>query len=139
MNLRISMLLATGAILLLGSGSAASEQATHSPKAQKELSQALAGRVAGPPVDCIRDFRGDRRMKVIDDWTIIFRAGGVVYVQNPPGGCQNLNRPTSSLVTRMAGRDRLCSGEIHLVVDSTSGISRGSCAFGPFVPYRKVG
>jgi hypothetical protein len=139
MNLRISLLLATGAIALLGSGSSASEQPTHSPKAQKELSQALAGRVAGPPVDCIRDFRGDRRMKVIDDWTIIFRAGDVVYVQNPPGGCPNLGRPTSSLKTRMVGRDRLCTGDIHQVVDSTTGIFRGTCAFAPFVPYRKVG
>jgi len=139
MNLRISLLLATGAIALLGSASSASEQAARSPKAQKELSQALAGRVAGPPVDCIRDFRGDRRMKVIDDSTIIFRAGDVVYVQNPPGGCQSLNRPTSSLVTRMVGRDQLCTGDIHRVVDSTTGIARGSCAFGPFVPYRKVG
>jgi hypothetical protein len=137
MNLRISLLLATGAVALVGSASP--QQVTHNPKAQQEIAKALAGRVAGPPVDCIRDFRGDRRMTVVDDWTILFRAGDVVYVQNPPGGCSNLNHHTSSLVTRMAGRDRLCSGEIHRVVDSTTGISRGSCSFGPFVPYRKRG
>ena len=45
MNLRISLLFATGAAALLGTASA--EQSTRSPKAQQELAKALAGRVAG--------------------------------------------------------------------------------------------
>lgn len=139
MNLRTSLLLATGSIALLGSGSSASEQAAQSPKAQKELSQALAGRVAGQPVECINNFRGKSRMTVIDDQTILFRDSGVVYLQKPPGGCSNLDRGTTTLVTRLHGSEQLCAGDINQVVDQNSGIFRGSCAFGQFIPYRKVG
>jgi len=137
MNLHISLLLSTGAVALVGSASP--QQVTHSPKAQQELAKALAGRVAGAPVDCISNFRGRSRMTVIDDWTILFREGDVVYVQSPPGGCSQLGNPTSTLTTRLGSTQRLCAGDINQVVEPTSGIFRGSCAFGPFVPYRKGG
>ena len=135
MSLRISLLFATGAVALLGSASA--EQVTRSPTAQQELAKALAGRVAGEPMDCINDFRSQIRMKVIDDNTLIFGGGNVVYVQNPPGGCANISNKTNALTTRRSSTNQLCAGDINQVVQPSSGIFRGSCAFGPFVPYRK--
>ena len=135
MNLRISLLFATGAVALLGSASA--EQVTRSPKAQQELAKALAGRVAGKPMNCINDFRSQIRMTVIDDHTLLFRNHGVVYVQNPPGGCANISNKTNALTTRRSSTNQLCAGDINQVVQPSSGIFRGSCAFGPFVPYRK--
>ena len=137
MNLRISLLFATGAVALLGSASP--EQVMHSPKAQQQLAKALAGRVAGEPVSCINNFRGQTSMKVIDDWTILYGDGDVVYLQKPPGGCANLSNRTNTLTTRLGSSQQLCAGDINQVVQPSSGIFRGSCAFGPFVPYRKGG
>ena len=137
MNLRFPLLIATGAIALLGTASA--QQIPRSAKAQQELAKALAGRVAGAPVDCINDFRSQVRMTVIDDHTLLFRNHGVVYVQSPPGGCANISNKTNALTTRRRSTNQLCAGDISQVVQPSSGIFRGSCAFGPFVPYRKVG
>jgi len=139
MNLPISLLFATGAVALLGSASA--EQVTRSPKAQQQLDKALAGRVAGEPVNCINDFRSEVRMTVVDDHTLLFKGGGgdVVYVQNPPGGCANISNQTNALTTRRSSTNQLCAGDINQVVQPSSGIFRGSCAFGRFVPYRKAG
>jgi hypothetical protein len=137
MNLRFPLLIATGAVALLGAASA--EQVTRSPKAQQELAKALAGRVAQEPVNCINDFRSEIRMTVIDDYTLLFRSpGGVVYVQNPPGGCANISNKTNALTTRRTSTNQLCAGDINQVVQPSSGIFRGSCAFGRFVPYRKA-
>lgn len=137
MNLRTSMLLATGAAALIGTASA--EQVSRSPKAQEELAKALAGRVAGQPVDCINDFRSQVKMTVIDDNTLLFRDGRVVYLQSPPGGCANISNKTNALTTRRSSSNQLCAGDINQVVQPSSGIFRGSCAFGQFVPYKKVG
>jgi hypothetical protein len=137
MNLRISLLFATGAVALLGSASA--QQATRSPQAQQELAKALSGRVAGQPVDCINDFRSQVKMTVIDDNTLLFRDGKVVYLQTPPGGCANISNKTNALTTRRSSTNQLCAGDINQVVQPSSGIFRGSCAFGQFVPYKKVG
>lgn len=137
MNLRFPLLIATGAVALLGAASA--QQVPRSPKAQQELAKALAGRVASEPVNCINDFRSEIRMTVIDDYTLLFRNNGVVYVQNPPGGCANISNKTNALTTRRSSTNQLCAGDINQVVQPSSGIFRGSCAFGRFVPYRKAG
>jgi hypothetical protein len=137
MNLRFPLLIATGAVALLGAASA--QQVPRSPKAQQELAKALAGRVASEPVNCINDFRSEIRMTVIDDYTLLFRNNGVVYVQNPPGGCANISNKTNALTTRRSSTNQLCAGDINTVVQPSSGIFRGSCAFGRFVPYRKAG
>jgi hypothetical protein len=136
MNLRFPLLIATGAVAMLGAASAA-QQATRTPEAQQKLSKALAGRVAGQPLNCINDFRSEIRMTVIDDYTLLFRDHGVVYVQQPPGGCANISNKTNALTTRRSSTNQLCAGDINQVVQPSSGIFRGSCAFGPFVPYRK--
>ena len=135
MNLRPSLLFATAAVAVLGAASA--EQVTRSPKAQQELTKALAGRIAGQPLSCINDFRSEIRMTVIDDYTLLFRDNGVVYVQRPPGGCANISNKTNALTTQRTSTNQLCAGDINQVVQPSSGIFRGSCAFGPFVPYRK--
>ena len=108
-------------------------QETRSPRAQRELAEAMAGRTPGPPVRCIPRFKANQ-MEVIDDWTILFRDGRTVYVQNPRGGCSGLGGGRT-LVTRQFGTSQLCDGDINHTVDLTSGIQGGSCVFGPFVPY----
>ena len=108
---------------------------TRSPRAQRELAEALAGRTPGPAVRCIPNYRANH-MQVIDDHTILFHDGRTTYVQNPRGGCSGLGG-SMTLVTRPFGTSQLCDGDINHTVDLTSGIRGGSCVFGPFVPYTK--
>ena len=77
-------------------------------------------------------------MQIVDDRTILFRQGATVYVQKPSGGCHGLGSGNYTLLTRLQGTSRLCSGQIGEVVDRTSGFTYGSCVFSEFVPYRKV-
>ena len=54
------------------------------------------------------------KMTVIDDYTLLFRSpGGVVYVQNPPGGCANISNKTNALTTRRTSSNQLCVGDIN--------------------------
>lgn len=111
-------------------------QETRSPRAQKELADALAGRVPGKPVTCLPSHRSND-MQIIDDWTILFKDGRTIYVQNPRGGCPGIGSRRNVLVTRLFGTNQLCSGDISHLFDPTSGIGGGSCVFSEFVPYTK--
>ena len=138
MNLRPYFLAAaTGAALIATSTIAVAEKDSYSAKSAEKLGKALAGRTAGQPVGCISNMRGSD-MTVIDDYTILFKEGGTIYVQKPHGGCYGLGNGNYSLVTRIAGSNRLCSGQIGELVDRVSGYGYGSCVFGEFVPYRKA-
>jgi len=138
MNLRPYFLAAaTGAALIATSTIAVAGKDSYSAKSAEKLGKALAGRTAGQPVSCISNTRGSD-MTVIDDYTILFKEGGTIYVQKPHGGCYGLGNGNYSLVTRIAGSNRLCSGQIGELVDRVSGYGYGSCVFGEFVPYRKA-
>ena len=137
MNLRLSMLTAAaGATILAASSIAPAKTDAYNSRAAGKLAKALAGRAPGAPVSCIGNSRGSD-MQVIDDNTILFREGGTVYVQKPSGGCHGLGNGYT-LVTRMAGTNRLCRGQIGEVVYRVSGFTYSSCVFGDFVPYRKA-
>lgn len=104
---------------------------------QKELARALQGRTAGEAVRCLPYF-GSTDVQVIDDWTILFRQGGTVYVQTPQGGCPGIGSHRNTMVSRIWGNGQVCSGDIQHLVDFSSGVGGGACVFGPFVPYRKA-
>jgi hypothetical protein len=112
---------------------------TPSEKSAQELARALQGRTAGQPVTCIPNFRGQARMEVIDDGTILFREGSTLYLQRPSSECRGIDDGGYTLVSRHYGNQQLCSGDIQQLVELTTGIQAGSCTFGPFVPYRKPG
>lgn len=136
MNLRVSPLIAVGGALLLASCSTAPVQEARSPKAERQLASALAGRTARPPVRCLPSYR-TTQMEVIDDWTIVYRDGRTVYVQNPRGGCRGLGIGAYTMVTRQYGTNQMCDGDISQLVDLRTGMHGGSCVFGPFTPYTK--
>ena len=125
----------SGAALLAGC-STAPAQVTRTAQAQQELDKALAGRVAGPPVTCLPHYSADN-MQVIDDWTILFKDGRTVYVQNPRGGCPGIASHRNILVTKLRGTTQLCRGDINHLVDPVSGIGGGACVFSEFIPYTK--
>jgi hypothetical protein len=120
----------------LASSSTAMSPQPGSPEASRQLANALAGRVAGPPARCVPDFRSSK-MKIIDEGTILFGDGRTIYLQRPAGGCQGLTMGGHSLVARQFATNRMCDGDINQVTDVRNGITVGSCVFGPFVPYTK--
>ena len=135
MNLRTAILAAvSGAAVLAGTASVATQQRANPETAQK-LAKALAGRTAGQPVNCINE---RSKMQIIDDGTILFRDRGIVYVQQPRGGCYGLTSGMS-LIRPAYGTTRICSGDINNIVDVRTGFGTGACVYSEFVPYRKVG
>lgn len=136
MKRQTNAVLALSAALTLASCSTAPAQEARSPRAQRELAEALAGHTPGPAVRCIPTFRADR-MQVIDDYTILFRDGRTIYVQNPRGGCPGIGSGSRTLVTRPFGSNQLCDGDLNHTVDLVSRIQGGACVFGPFVPYSR--
>lgn len=140
MKLRTSILPLAGVALVAAAVSnAPAKEMERSPKAEQKLAKALAGRTAGAPVNCIPNFQGKARMEVVDDWTILFREGDTVYVQNTQGRCNRISNGGYALVTRQYGSQQLCAGDINQLVEPTTGIQGGSCVYGQFVPYRKAG
>jgi hypothetical protein len=127
-------LAASGA--LAASCSTAPTQETRSPRAAKELADALEGRVAGKPQRCISNFP-QVEVQVIDDWTILYDEGSTIYVQNPRGGCTGLGSGARTLVTRQVGTSQICDGDINETVDLVSRTGGAPCVFGPFIPYTK--
>jgi hypothetical protein len=105
-------------------------------RAQAQLAQLLAGKVAGPPQSCLRA-HSRRDMQAIDDRTIVFRESAArVWVMRPQSPCNLLSAGPYALVTRTP-TDQFCRGDIGEVVDTLTGTSVGSCAFGDFVPYTR--
>jgi hypothetical protein len=135
MNLQATMLALCGSIMIASCSTAPAEQSS-SPAAARELADALKGRVAGPPQRCISNFP-TTDVRVIDDWTILYREGGTIYVQHPRGGCPGIGRGGRTLVTRQVGTSSMCDGDINHTVDLLSHTGGTACVFGPFIPYNK--
>ena len=116
--------------LLIG-GAAQAKPADH----EAELARAIAGRVAGEPVDCI-DLHRIRGSRVISGTAIIYDAGNVLYVNRPENGAEELNQ-WDTMVTRTQ-TTRLCSIDTVTMVDPGSRAFSGVVFLGDFVPYRRV-
>ena len=136
MRARTSLLLAAAIATIAHGCSTAPAEQTRSPRAAKELADALAGRVAGPPQRCISNFP-NTQVQVIDDWTILYDEGSTIYVQNPRGGCPGIDSGSRTLVARQVGTSQMCEGDINQAVDLQTGIGGAPCVFGPFIPYTK--
>ena len=135
MLLRTPMIIIAGAAAIAGTAIASSDR---SPKDARELAEALEGRVAAAPVDCMPNQHGTGRMEIIDDNTILFRSGSTLYLQNPNGGCPGIKNGQYTLVLRQIGSHQVCRGDIQQLVDLQTGVQGGACVFGPFVPYKKA-
>ena len=124
-------------VLALGSCAGTTEY-SRSAEAQQDLDKALAGRVAGKPLNCIPNYRATD-MQIIDDYTLVFKDGRTVYLQTPRGGCPGINNHSNILVNRPMGTTQLCSGDINHLIDPSTGMAGGSCVFSDFIPYTKPG
>lgn len=130
------LLFAISMAMLFSAPAVSGEKIELTEKQQAKLDQRLAGRTAGEPQSCIN--RNDQRnMTVISDDILIFDSGRnakTIYVNKPYGGCQNAD---SSILSYSKPTSSLCRGEIVQLIDHSTRMSMGSCAFGEFVPYTK--
>lgn len=98
-----------------------------------ELARALAGRVAGKPVDCI-DASYASGPEIVDDHTLLYRDGGRrVWRNDLPAACPGL-RPMDTLVVDLFG-SQLCRNDHFRAVSPGSPIAGAICRMGSFTPY----
>src|SRR5690606_22536794 len=122
-----------------GAAAAAAAAVADDPvdRAEARAQRILSGRTAEPEVPCVsqRRLRGTQSLA---DGGILFGGDGdaLVYVNRPGGGCPALTGGRF-LVTRTPGA-QLCEGDIAVVREIGGNIEVGSCALGPFTPYRRA-
>lgn len=129
----MSMAHALKALLAAAAFAAAPALAQQAPD-QDPLQKAVAGRVAGAPVNCI-PLRSIRSSKIIDGRAIIYEVGSTLYVNTPRAGASDL-RHDPILVTNTHS-SQLCSIDTVKLIDRGSQFSRGFVSLGEFVPYTK--
>ena len=127
------------ALLILASATAALAPAqAKSPdpgKGERQLAQALEGRVAGEAVDCI-DLQRIRSSRIINRTAIVYDAGRTLYVNRPRAGASAL-RDWDVMVTRPFG-SRLCRVDVVHMYSPGSHMPGGVVFLGDFVPYKRV-
>ncbi len=135
----IGAIVLSGAVFAIGcthggAGAGAPDRA-QAARNEAELSDFLAGRVAGSPEDCIdeSDLAANRSF---GNGVIVFssRTGGVLWVNRPAGGCPGL--AAGRAIQTQTPKTRLCRGDIVSVFDPLSGAAYGSCTLSEFTPYR---
>jgi hypothetical protein len=117
--------------LALVAGSAQAKPADH----EAELERAIAGRVAGEPVDCI-DMHRVRGSHIIPGTAIVYDTGNVIYVNRPRGGAETMSQ-WDIQVNRLYS-SQLCSIDTVQLIDQGSRMYSGTVFLGEFVPYRRV-
>ena len=133
--MRLLSSLLIGAVFLGMSATAPAADRDNS-RNEAKLTAALAGRVAGKPVDCI-SLRDIRSSQIIDDTAIVYDTGaGRLFVNRPRVGADSLDSD-DILVTKTYGSD-LCSLDTINLIDRGSRMQRGFVGLGEFVPYTKV-
>ncbi len=100
------------------------------------VGRALAGRVAGEPVNCISPST-IRSTTIVPGLGIVYHArGGKVYLNRPVSGRDSLD-DWDVLVTEVRGGS-VCAGEALKLVDPSTHIMTGLIFLGKFVPYSKI-
>ncbi len=126
--------LVAGAAALAGCSAAVATQDRQS-RSERELAEALAGRTAGPPTDCIsvNDAEGPQ---VIDGRTLLYRRTGRVLWRNDlESECPSL-RPFSTIVIEVHG-SQVCRRDLFRTIESGSPIPGAYCQLGKFTPFTK--
>lgn len=98
------------------------------------LAKAIAGRVAGAPVNCLSQ-PTIGSSQVIDGTAIVYEVGGTLYVNRPRIGAESLDSD-DILVSRTTG-SQLCSLDSIRLLDNASRIEHGFVTLGEFIPYTR--
>lgn len=131
--MRVFNVLLTGVVLV--SCTAIQAPPMRTAQGNERYEMLIAGKIAQAPMTCLPSY-GANDMVRIDDDTIAFRDGSRrVYVSHMHGPCSGISSESNALVTVEHTPPGPCSGDIARVVDTTSRMTVGSCAWGDFVPY----
>lgn len=120
--------------LALAAAPAMAQQSDNPDRGEAELAEMLEGRVAGEPVDCLRQSQRDG-LRVVDDTALVFRDGNTLYVNRPNGA--NLLSWHDIPVFEPFGT-RLCRLDRVELRDRTGFLPGPVLFLGEFVPYRRV-
>ena len=133
-TMRIVSILMCAALAIGGMQASAAKPDTS--KAEARLAKALAGRVAGEPVDCLylRDIRSSR---IFDRTAILYETnGGKLYVNRPKSGASSLN--SNDVMVTDTRSSQLCSIDVVRLYDSGARMQSGFVGLDEFVPYTKI-
>lgn len=103
-------------------------------RADRELADAIRGRTAGTPVDCIRVDQM-QSPQVIGDRAIVYRDGRRLWVNQLPDACPGLN--WNSIVVNEVFNSQICRGDLFKTLDRNSRIPGPACRYAAFTPYVK--
>lgn len=100
-----------------------------------ELARLFDGKTAGAPVACVQmGFSTDGPRAITDD-VLVYQAGrDLIYRNDLSGSCNGISR--GNVLLLKPTNSQYCRGDIARALDSTTGMTVGSCALGSFVPYR---
>lgn len=129
-KIALTALAALFAMTIGGSAGAARPRLT----GEQQLAKAIAGRVAGEPVDCI-SLSDSRDQRIIDRTAIVYGTGATIYV-NRPANARDLNRG-DILVSNVVG-NQYCRLDIIRTVDQATRVPTGFLSLRKFVPYRRA-
>ncbi len=101
---------------------------------EQQLAKMLEGREAGKPVSCI-SLMDTRDLQVIDKTALVYKTGGVVYV-NRPNNAEHLDSD-DILVTYPTG-SQFCRLDRVNTLERGGFFMNGVVFLGDFVPYRRV-
>ena len=122
------VLIPIAALCLLGAAAPAAPR-------QETIESAIAGRVAGKPVDCVDHSRLDGP-QVIDDKTLIYHESGRrVWRNDLIGVCPGL-KPMDTLIVDVFGT-QLCRNDRFRALTPGLSIPGPYCRLGKFTPYDK--
>lgn len=128
-------LLLTGMLALAGCTADNTLSASSQARADAELAEALEGRTAGEPANCIGTSGVTRGPQIIDRDTILYRDGKRVWRNELEAACPRL-APYNTMVIELYG-SQMCRNDRFRVVEPGSSIPGPYCRLGKFVPYEK--
>ena len=103
---------------------------------QERLDQRLVGLASTGRVSCVPAFEA-REQRIIDERTILFYTGRNRVYRTEIENCPRLDR--RSTIIRRSTVPSICRNEIFEVRDSGTQFSYGSCTFGDFERFERVG
>lgn len=123
--------------LMLAACSGSYEPPKLTERQASELERALAGKVAGEKVSCIRR-EPQANLTAISGNVLLYRVSRrLIYRNDLIGNCSGLSRG-DTLVVQTFG-SQYCRGDMARSADLVSGMVTGACALGDFTPYRAPG
>ena len=103
---------------------------------EDQLTKALAGRVPGPPVDCIQQ-RDIDSTRIFDRTAVLYEMrGGTYYLNRPKGGAESLN--WDKILVTDTHSSQLCSIDVVKLYDRGARMQIGFLNLDKFVPYTKL-